>query len=374
MAVNVYATNMTSDNLSRHDMLAWVNDCLQSSFTKIEELCTGAVYCQFMDMLFPGSVPLKRVKFKTNLEHEYIQNFKILQGGFKKMNVDKVIPVDKLIKGRFQDNFEFLQWFKKFFDANYDGREYDAYDARGCIPLGSGVDGTHTLSNPQLVPLPPQSKPQPQMQQRQIQQRNIIVPIDRLVKGRFQDNFEFLQWFKKFFDANYSGAEPYDALAMRGGESMGSGGNNAPRGGSNAKRSPRDTISSTKPAPRTTGEGHPSTMRADSTNSLVNKVQQPYRAPPKTTVGNRGDNGKIEELSAQLIELKVSVEGLEKERDFYFGKLRDIEVMCQDCDNGGDPPPIVQKILEVLYATEDGFAPPEELEGDGLAPDDEEEY
>ncbi|KYN18007.1 Microtubule-associated protein RP/EB family member 1 [Trachymyrmex cornetzi] len=324
MAVNVYATNMTSDNLSRHDMLAWVNDCLQSSFTKIEELCTGAVYCQFMDMLFPGSVPLKRVKFKTNLEHEYIQNFKILQGGFKKMNVDKVIPVDKLIKGRFQDNFEFLQWFKKFFDANYDGREYDAYDARGCIPLGSG-----------------------------------IVPIDRLVKGRFQDNFEFLQWFKKFFDANYSGAEPYDALAMRGGEAMGSGGSNAPRGGSNAKRtSPRDTISSTKPAPRTT----------------VNKVQQPYRAPPKNTVGNRGDNGKVEELSAQLVELKMSVEGLEKERDFYFGKLRDIEVMCQDCDNGGDPPPIVQKILEVLYATEDGFAPPEELEGDGLAPDDEEEY
>ncbi|KYM82023.1 Microtubule-associated protein RP/EB family member 1 [Atta colombica] len=336
MAVNVYATNMTSDNLSRHDMLAWVNDCLQSSFTKIEELCTGAVYCQFMDMLFPGSVPLKRVKFKTNLEHEYIQNFKILQGGFKKMNVDKVIPVDKLIKGRFQDNFEFLQWFKKFFDANYDGREYDAYDARGCIPLEPLLEiRVHLILFYQ------------------------IVPIDRLVKGRFQDNFEFLQWFKKFFDANYSGAEPYDALAMRGGEPMGSGGNNAPRGGSNAKRtSPRDTINSTKPAPRTT----------------VNKVQQPYRAPPKNTVGNRGDNGKIEELSAQLVELKMSVEGLEKERDFYFGKLRDIEVMCQDCDNGGDPPPIVQKILEVLYATEDGFAPPEELEGDGLAPDDEEEY
>ena len=34
-----------------------------------------------------------------------------------------------------------------------------------------------------------------------------------------------------------------------------------------------------------------------------------------------------------------------------FYQLRDIEVMCQDCDNG-DPPPIVQKILEVLYATE----------------------
>ena len=27
---------------------------------------------------------------KTNLEHEYIQNFKLLQGAFKKMHVDKV--------------------------------------------------------------------------------------------------------------------------------------------------------------------------------------------------------------------------------------------------------------------------------------------
>lgn len=41
MAVNVYSTNVTSENLSRHDMLAWVNDCLQAQFSKIEELCTG---------------------------------------------------------------------------------------------------------------------------------------------------------------------------------------------------------------------------------------------------------------------------------------------------------------------------------------------
>jgi RP/EB family microtubule-associated protein len=57
-----------------------------------------------MDMLFPGSVALKKVKFKTNLEHEYIQNFKVLQAAFKKMNVDKIVPVDKLVKGRFQVN------------------------------------------------------------------------------------------------------------------------------------------------------------------------------------------------------------------------------------------------------------------------------
>lgn len=54
MAVNVYSTSVTTENLSRHDMLAWVNDCLMSNLTKIEEMCTGAAYCQFMDMLFPG--------------------------------------------------------------------------------------------------------------------------------------------------------------------------------------------------------------------------------------------------------------------------------------------------------------------------------
>lgn len=50
-----------------------------------------------------------------------------------------------------------------------------------------------------------------------------IVPIDRLVKGRFQDNFEFLQWFKKFFDTNYQMNE-YDPVGARSGEGMGAAG------------------------------------------------------------------------------------------------------------------------------------------------------
>ena len=59
MAVNVYSTSETTDNLSRHDKLAWVNDCLGSSYTKIEEMCSGAAYCQFMDMLFPSKKNFK---------------------------------------------------------------------------------------------------------------------------------------------------------------------------------------------------------------------------------------------------------------------------------------------------------------------------
>lgn len=86
-----------------------------------------------------------------------------------------------------------------------------------------------------------------------------IVPIDKLVKGRFQDNFEFLQWFKKFFDANYSGQE-YDAYGVRNGEQMGNGGSNAPRNNVlasnayNAKKAPSSkTDLSAPPVPKPIG-------------------------------------------------------------------------------------------------------------------------
>ena len=62
--------------------------------------------------------------------------------------------MDRLIKGRFQDNFEFLQWFKKFFDINSDGRDYDALEAREGILLGSEnvamEAGFHAPSVPKL--------------------------------------------------------------------------------------------------------------------------------------------------------------------------------------------------------------------------------
>ena len=41
MAVNVFNTASTTETLSRHDMLAWINGSLETSFTKIEEMCSG---------------------------------------------------------------------------------------------------------------------------------------------------------------------------------------------------------------------------------------------------------------------------------------------------------------------------------------------
>jgi len=256
MVVNVYVSSVTTDNLSRHHMLAWVNDSLMTNYSKVEELCTGAAYCQFMDMLFSNCVDLKKVKFVTKFgtKSEYeslsIQNFKILQQAFKKMQVDKIIPLEKLSKGRFQDNFEFLQWFKKFFDANYDGQEYDAMAARDGLELGS------------KMPSNGQSK----------------MPAKTSVAKR-------------------STANRMSSGASRSTRTMGGGG------------------------------------------------AQPV--------------AQVEELNAQILEKNLTIEALEKERNFYFEKLRDIEVLAQEYEVE-DVSGISQKVLEVLFATEEGFAVPED--------------
>ena len=53
-------------------------------------------------------------------------------------------------------------------------------------------------------------------------------------------------------------------------------------------------------------------------------------------------------LSFQVAELELQSQGLETERDFYFAKLRDVEMVCQQ--NEADP--VVPMILEIMYATQ----------------------
>ncbi|XP_053665601.1 microtubule-associated protein RP/EB family member 2-like [Anopheles marshallii] len=142
MAVNVHFTGQTTENLSRIELLAWVNRTLLAEFKKVEELCTGAAYCQLMDVLFPGCLQLRRVKFCTNVEHDFLNNLRMFQNALVQLKVSKAVPIERLAKGRFQDNFEFLQWFKKFFDANYDGKEYDPKGARNNAPMGYGTPST----------------------------------------------------------------------------------------------------------------------------------------------------------------------------------------------------------------------------------------
>ena len=73
--------------------------------------------------------------------------------------------MDKLVKGRFQDNFEFLQWFKKFFDANYDGHPYDPLAALERVGIDPEVVVNNSIIPPSNNVMMPLSRPRmPQYQ------------------------------------------------------------------------------------------------------------------------------------------------------------------------------------------------------------------
>ena len=66
----------------------------QLNLTKIEQMGTGAVYCQILDAIYPGKVPVSKVNWRAKFEWEFVQNFKILQQRFLKLKLKKHIEVE----------------------------------------------------------------------------------------------------------------------------------------------------------------------------------------------------------------------------------------------------------------------------------------
>jgi RP/EB family microtubule-associated protein len=69
------------------------------------------------------------------------------------------------------------------------------------------------------------------------------------------------------------------------------------------------------------------------------------------------------EAARSYAELRSEMEGLEKERDFYFEKLRDIEIVLQDLEDKGESTPVSASLFKILYATADGFEPATNADG-----------
>ncbi|CAH2285119.1 microtubule-associated RP EB family member 2 isoform X3 [Pelobates cultripes] len=74
-------------------------------------------------------------------------------------------------------------------------------------------------------------------------------------------------------------------------------------------------------------------------------------APTPAVKSDRDLETQVTQLNEQVHSLKLALEGVEKERDFYFGKLREIELLCQAHGQEGDD--LVQRLMEVLYAAEE---------------------
>lgn len=71
-----------------------------------------------VDVIHPGKVALSKINWKAKNDYEFINNLKILQNSFDKVGIKKHVEVEKLAKAKYQDNLEFAQWLKRYFDLN----------------------------------------------------------------------------------------------------------------------------------------------------------------------------------------------------------------------------------------------------------------
>jgi len=127
----------------KRELLEWISTFLEMEIPKVETLASGAHYCQLLDALYPGSVKMSKVNFGAYLEETFVQNWKLVQNAFQKQSIQKLIPVQRLVKARFQDNLEFLQWFHQYFTSSYHGREYNPIERRKRCKGANQTKPTH---------------------------------------------------------------------------------------------------------------------------------------------------------------------------------------------------------------------------------------
>lgn len=161
-----------------------------------------------------------------------------------------------------------------------------------------------------------------------------------------QDNLEFLQWTKRYWDQYFPGHD-YDAIGRRKG-SAGASTASASVGGAGRT----STVGAGARKPANTGAPRVAAGRVGS-------------AAGGAAIG--GGAGASAALRQENEALKQDVEDMEKQRDFYFGKLRNVELLLQaaieqDPEIEKDENGLVRSIQEILYSTEEGFDIPAEAD------------
>ena len=271
--------------VGRKEIIDFVNTTLELRLNKVEETASGCVACQLLDMMYPNTVPMSKVDWSANKNFEYVANYKILQTCFTKLHIDRHIDVDRLISGKYMDNLEFMQWFKRYFELN--GGEKGTYNCRGQRAKGKG--GAAVLN----ASLKPSGMPTPV--------KKVVAAVTR----RPSKAPVTINRAPAPFASGISGPPLVEEKAQ------------APAVPKNAVKKFDDAVDR---------------------STLIAEIS--------VLTGARDDNEKA------FNELRVEMDGLEKERDFYFDKLRDIEIILQDSEDAGNGTEVTAAVFKVLYATQ----------------------
>lgn len=227
-----------------------------------------------MDAVLPGRVPLQKVNFEAKFDYDFVKNYKVLTTVFENNGIDKTVDVPRLVKGKYQDNLEFLQWIKRYYDVH--ANQEDVYNA-----------------------------------------------AERRENSRSNKA------------ANRANARPPIAAAAV------------------AVKPPAPAAVAKPPQP-----SFASATQASGARTTVPRAAAPAPAA-RSSAGSAGGfsssgappaalQRQVSELTREVAEMQQTIDALEKERDFYFGKLRAVEIVCQDLENA--QPGLAKPVFDVLYA------------------------
>ncbi|KAJ6977346.1 hypothetical protein NC653_029297 [Populus alba x Populus x berolinensis] len=162
------------------------------------------------------------------------------------------------------------------------------------------------------------------------------IEVNRLVKGRPLDNLEFLQWLKRYCDSVNGGIMNEYIMNYNPVERRSKGGKDR----------------NSKGSQKTTKSLQANNMHNSASGDTVdlNKMSRPKQGRGSAVAGGATYSEEIQALSKEITNLKLSVDHLEKERDFYFAKLRDIEILCQIPEM--EDLPMTVAIKKILYAAD----------------------
>lgn len=84
---------------------------------------------------------MSKVNWQAKHDYEYAYNYKVLQLAFQKNGIARFVDVSpilklnlslisnvqptKLMRAKYQDNLEMMQWIKRYYDINNKGVPYD---------------------------------------------------------------------------------------------------------------------------------------------------------------------------------------------------------------------------------------------------------
>jgi len=292
-------------------LLDWVNDLLNLQLRKVEQCASGAVYCQILDMCYPETVEMTKVNWMAKVEHEYLPNYKVLQTAFDTNGIDRHFPVGEMIRGKFRDNFEMLQWMKTKWDQVGARKEYEPSKAREGKALPRWAGGLF------FTPMPQKPSRSPSRTRERAQNFKAIPSPCRAASARAKvDTWRSAEATPRSPPCSRSASLKVLAVPEE------------------------ETRSRPKPRSRSASRDMQHCSAVEDEVSFRSCSRSHSREP---------------ELTQSLVAREQEITLLRQERDFYYKKLRSAESLCNSSEASSDPQvaSLIAQLQQILYKDDD---------------------